>query len=77
MAADSPTDPNILAVSEAEASRRTGFSTKTLYRLRIAALLPFVRVPGGSKVLYAVTDLEKLIAENRHVETGARMKVAS
>ena len=57
----SPVDP--LVVTEREAARRLGISPRTMWTLRNAGQVPFIKIRGA--VRYAVTDLIELIERNR------------
>ena len=56
---DKPPDDRML-ISEREAARRLSLTTRTLFSLRMAGELPYVRI--GSRVLYAPADLAVFIA---------------
>jgi hypothetical protein len=57
----SPADP--LVVTEREAARRLGISPRTMWTMRNAGQVPFIKIRGA--VRYAVTDLIELIERNR------------
>lgn len=58
---EAPVDP--IMVTEREAARRLGVSSKTLFKWRQENMVPFVRI--GSMVRYKVEDLIALVDKYR------------
>ena len=50
-----------ILLTEPEAAKATGLSTRTLFSLRQSGKLPFVRV-GAKAIRYRVADLEAMAA---------------
>ena len=60
-------EPSAFLISEREAALKLGISSRTLFNLRQAGAVPFVRV--RTRVLYSPSALEKWIASQ---ELGAK-----
>lgn len=51
-----------IGLRPAEAAARLGISVTTLYRLRVAGRIPFVKLDGA--VIYRVASLDKFLLES-------------
>lgn len=60
-------DSRIL-IDEIEAAEKLGLSPKTLYNMRRAGQLPFVRARG--RIMYRVASLEKWAEQQERVATA-------
>jgi len=58
--------PAQLCLSETEAAKALGISSRTLFSLRAAGRVGFLKLGAGAqcRVLYPIRELEKFIAEN-------------
>ncbi len=70
---ESTTGEKQLAFSEVEAAKLLGISARTLFSLRAAGKIGFVKLAAGkqARVLYPRAALEKFIAENTRIGGAA------
>ena len=72
---DAASDDEPIGLRPAEAAARLGVSETTLYRLRMAGRIPFVKLDGA--VIYRVASLDKFLLEfeQRNKQDTARADV--
>ena len=56
-----------IGLRPAEAAARLGISVTTLYRLRVAGRIPFVKLDGA--VIFRVASLDQFLRESEQRET--------